>query len=470
MIGLITTFFPYLLILYFMYRFLDEPVFLLGIPFMMFMRYCVFFDKVKVFSMPGSLGGDILLLLWLLVFYFIISFKINVWNKNPEGRVLHKRNFNWIDVTMLALIILTIVGLVIVIDEYYILNDVTKEFFVLISPMLGYFIIKELVRYLDMEKLIEFLYLIVIVNSIASFFYFVHQGLHFQIYDVSEEYFVEFFQGEQITRTFWFMPVLWFFSIVFLLIFKRKKMIEFAPLFFINLLGIIISYTRSFLALALLLIFVYFILDGLKRKNYLLIIRYSVIVGLSGVVLFLAVSHFLPASTGFFIDRFKELEKDKSVQEPNNLVYRFERTEEIIEKIDDQKVWIGFGPVSEIQLPFVEYIKAVTSDMAWTGVVFRWGYIGMIMFLILFLGVARNSLLIYFRTDGTSSDLALLFFLTTVSQISESFTSWTFMSPDRAPLSFWYFAVFSGLLIQMKQVQEDKLTVPDNVELIQESM
>ena len=58
---------PTLLLLYFLRRSLRQRVFLLGIPFLMFMSFSVFFDKLKPFWVPGRFSPADHLMLWLVI-------------------------------------------------------------------------------------------------------------------------------------------------------------------------------------------------------------------------------------------------------------------------------------------------------------------------------------------------------------------------------------------------------------------
>jgi len=60
------------------------------------------------------------------------------------------------------------------------------------------------------------------VNTLSAVFYILHQGAGLGIYDI-EEYIEEIFGGERITRSFWFMPQLLFFSIAYLLVFRADR-------------------------------------------------------------------------------------------------------------------------------------------------------------------------------------------------------------------------------------------------------
>ena len=215
----------------------------------------------------------------------------------------------------------------------------------------------------------------------------------------------------------------------------------------VNILAIFISYTRSYLVISILLFIVYFLVTGFKNRDIGHIIKNFLIVGVVGLLLFVGISTFLPASKNYFLDRFKELDKNSSEgPETNTLIYRFEQTGEVIDRIDDKKIVIGYGPLTEIQLPFVAMMRLTTSDMVWTGVTFRWGYLGLALFILLYLSSIYKAYFLFLRNDGIMSHLALMLLLILLSQVIESFVSWTFMSPNRFAMGLWYFGLLSALL------------------------
>jgi hypothetical protein len=451
MIGLFIKFLPDLLILYFLIRFVREPFFLVGIPFLFFFRYCIFFESVKIFWIAAWLGGEVLFLIWLVIFWAIVIIKFAYdKSENLDSNDYFKiSGFNVMDFLIIGLMTVTIVGLFFVLKEYFIVDDVLTEFFTMMSLFIGYFIIKRLVRFANPDILTRFLFSIVVVNSIASLLYIFHQGLHIPIYHFEEEA-TDMIGSEVITRTFWFMPVLWFFSVSYLIVFRENKTLLSTALLVVNILAIFISYTRSFLILSVVIILLYYFLVGLKERDYGSIVKNFIYIGIAGIMFFVVVSIVLPAKTEFFMGRFKEIKKGSNDAETNTLLYRFARTGEVFDKIGSDKALLGFGPVTQSQLPWVEAVKATTSDLVWTGVVFRWGYVGLILFVSLYIVSIQKAYRLFMNSDGIISQLALLFLLVIISQVIEGFTAWTFLSPSRFALGLWYFGMFSALVQGVK--------------------
>ena len=329
--------------------------------------------------------------------------------------------------------------------NYPITTNVFDEFLTQVSLFAGYFIIKNWSSSYNPKVWVNFLFSLVVINSIASVFFILHQGLHFGIYVIDEEQITDFVQGVEITRSFYYMPQFMFLSIAFALVFKNKNLFYSALILIINLLAIFITYTRSFLIIAIVIFLFYFILTGLKNGKLGVIFKNVVIYGLLGIFGFFIISKFLPANTKYFMDRFSEL-KSSSKGEENNLQFRFRNTGEILSKIDENNKILGMGSASEFQSKLFIPMRSATADMVWTGVIFRWGFGGLILFIIIYISSITRAFNFYMKSNGVLSDLALLFLIYLVSQVIESFTSWTFLSGHGYAIGLWYFAMTSALV------------------------
>jgi len=460
MISLFTTFLPYIFVLYFIYRALNEPIFIMGIPFLLFMGPSIFIEQAVLFVIPfryfKSISGipDILLLTWLTICWVIFKVRNNKYSEKTIGNNYSGKHINILDYLIASLFIITLIGFGYVLNDYYVLEGVYDKFIIVISLFIGFFIIKDVAQHSETDVLKDFLYSIVVINTIASGMYFIHQGLHITIYATYNEYLTEIIDGETITRSFWFMPNLLFFSISYLLVIKKSKSFFNIILLLINVLAVYISYTRAFLAIAILLFIIYYLLSGYKSKNFGKSFKSIIFIGLASIAMFLAVSSFLPTSTKYFLSRFKELEEKPADAHSNNLVYRFYKTGKVINKMDPIKVLFGYGSVTETQMPFVKFVNKATADMAWAEVVFRWGYLGLILFFLLYIISLLKSFILFMRTDGPISQLALLLFMTIFSQAIEGFFQFTIMYSNRFPLSLWYFGIISALVIASKNSEK----------------
>lgn len=439
--GLIRHLLPYLFVLYFFIKGVKSPIYLMGIPFLMFMSQSIFFEDIKIFRTPGSMQYA-LMFIWLAVLW-ILSFFIP--SDNDDDDIVHSNRLNIMDYLILGLIVISIAGLTFAFLSYKSSNELFKEFVEIISLFLSYLIIKKWSSRNSPELIIKFLYSIVVINSIAALLYILHQGLHLGIYQ-SEEFSTEVFAGAEITRSFWFMPQFLPFSIAFLLVFKDRGNYLAYFLLAINLLAIFISYTRSSVVNAILISLIYLLLKGIKSGQMGIVLRNIFLYGILGIIALLILAQIFPANTKYFERRFTELSETSATSGPNNMQYRWIMSGIIISNIDADKKIFGMGPVTENQIPMVKSMRQTTADMVWTGVIYRWGYAGLLLFVLLYLFALFKGFFYYMNSESDLADLALLFLIYIFSQIVESFFSWTFLSEHGYAIGLWYFAIFSAVL------------------------
>jgi|GEM_PF-2594708 len=440
MIHLLRLALPYSFLLFFVYKGIRQPLYLLGIAFLMYMSESIFVDTAMLFHIPGRLD-DQLLFIWLLLLWIVSKFI-----QKDKPKKLKENKLTITDFCVAGLIIISIMGLISTISEYYpFITNVIRQFLTLLSLLAGYFIIKNWISSNKPETLVNFLYSLVIINSIAAFLFILHQGLHLTIYE-QKEHISDFFQGTEITRSFFFMPQFLFFSIVYLLVFTKKYTLFSIGLLLINLLAIFITYTRSFVTITVVLVLLYFILTGAKSGKLGKAIKNLMIYLILGVFGIFLLSKFLPASTAYFEARFSEMTKTQyTKEEPGDMEYRFTNTKATISNMDKNKRLIGMGPITRIQSPEVVDMDRATSDMVWAGVIFRWGFVGLGLFILIYIFSTINAFKLFVKSDGIISDLALMIFLYIISQIMESFVSWTFLSGHGLATGLWYFAILATL-------------------------
>lgn len=436
---------PYLLVLYLFIRANKEPLFLLGIPFLIFMSNSIFFENAKLFTKPGSIIEH-LIFIWLLVLWVFTKFISK--NKPLHSR---KKTSTLIDLGIVFLIIISVIGLINTYIHYSPLTDnLVSTFMLLMSLFLGYFIIKDWFIANNPSTVVDFLFILVCINTVASILFILHQGLHFNVY-LYKEYLTESVQGQEITRSFWFMPQFLPFSIVFLLVFRKRNPLIFTLLFLVNSLAVLITYNVSTVIIAISMVIVYFILTGVKNNQFGLALKRMIMVAGAGLLFFLMMWKVLPANTNYLISRFSKLsESSYTIKEPNTLEVRFMYTKAVLSKIDKYKIIFGMGPVTDIQISGVSEMKGATSDMVWVGIIYRWGILGLIIFILIYIFSLFKSYYLYMKSENIISDFALLIFLYTISQILEGFVSWTFLSGHGYAIGLWYLSLLSAMIFYNK--------------------
>ncbi len=446
MIELLRMLLPYLLLGIFLVKGFRKPIYFLGVSFLMYMSESIFFENVKIFQVPGRILPA-LKLIWMIIFW-LIPFIFQLYTGREIKKSRQKADI--LDYLVIVLIITTIIGLVITLITYPVSEGLIMEFFVLLSLFIGYFIIRDWSFSCKPEILKGFLLSLVLVNTLSAILYILHQGVGMGIYDI-EEYIEEIFGGERITRSFWFMPQFLFFSIAYLLVFREDKPILFTVMLIINLGAVFITYSRSTLLVSFFLIVLYFIILGFKENRIGYMIRnigLYIVIAVIGIVAFIKI---FPTNAQYFQDRFMELTEERSPYQINSLEYRIDRTAGVIESIETEKIVFGMGPVTEEQEPSVPAMKSITSDMVWTGVAYRWGLVGVVVFILLYVYAFIKSYKVFVKSEGLISHLALMFMIILVSQVLEGITSWTFLSGHGYATGLWYFAMVAVLDDKFRQ-------------------
>lgn len=437
---------PYLFVLFFIIKANKNSLYLLGIPFLMFMSNSIFFENAKIFNIPGRYQAQ-LGFLWLLpLWIFSKTITTNNIKKLTKGTKL-----NIIEYLIIILMLITVIGLGTTITTYYPkIENILWEFLTYFSIFLGYFIIKDWFSSNEVELVLNFLYHIVFISSIASLFYILHQGLHFTLY-IGKEYSSESFQGSQITRTFWFMPRYFFFSVIYLLVFKVKDSIIAKVLLLINLIAILITYTLSSIAIAIIIFIMYFIVKGIKEGKLGSAIKNLIIYAIAGIFGIFIMIKLLPANMNYLISRITEhTGSDYTDREPNDMDVRLINTLEVISKMAPDERMLGVGPVTESQSSKILEMNQNTADTVYSGIILRWGFIGLTIFILIYLMSTLQAFHLFMTSKGVLSDLSLMLFLYIISQFIEGFVSWTFLSKSGVTTGLWYFALLSCIPIFKK--------------------
>jgi cell division protein FtsW (lipid II flippase) len=184
----------------------------------------------------------------------------------------------------------------------------------------------------------------------------------------------------------------------------------------------------------------------LKKGRIGFVIKNVLLYGIFGVFGLLILSKVFPANAKYLMNRFTELSETSVTSGPNNMQYRFIMTKIIVSDINENMKLFGMGPVTENQDPLVDPMRKSTADLVWTGVIYRWGFVGLVLFICLYIFSLMKGYSYYLESQNELSDLALFFILFIVSQMIESFVSWTFMSGHGLAIGLWYFAMLSALL------------------------
>src|SRR5665647_1193923 len=100
MIELIRLVLPYLLALFYVVKGTKEPLYFLGIPFLMFMSDSIFFENAKFFQSPGSIDYA-LMFIWLLGLWIISK---NIHKHKEKKEIIKVKSLDFPDYCIIGLI------------------------------------------------------------------------------------------------------------------------------------------------------------------------------------------------------------------------------------------------------------------------------------------------------------------------------------------------------------------------------
>jgi hypothetical protein len=373
----LTLLFPMACVAYFGWKSLTSRVFLLGIPFLQYLRQSVFFDEMRPFWLPGRLGIDWitlgwLVLVWLLCTDFILPRADRRARRPFGGRFLPE------EIVVVAIAVLVAVSIASAARRYGDLGSALHEAFGMVSMLIGYVLLRGILSQSSRAEVFAFMKALVVVNTAAAVLFIVHQGLHIHVYQ-AVEYFTTTFRGEVITRTFTFMPPLLFFSLAMSFALRRwSKWVYIVVL--ISLVAIWLSYTRTMLAIAILMAVVPVVVRMIKGGQSVLVLRRSIgtlIVVASVAAVLLAM---FPTQSRYFMSRIESAMSGTSVSETDSLTVRRLHFDKVFAHTATIDPVLGVGFASAAQDPGYLDMQTYSADSIWVRLVYTLGIMGLVLF------------------------------------------------------------------------------------------
>jgi hypothetical protein len=303
---------------------------------------------------------------------------------------------------------------------------------------LGYLLVRGIIFNVTDEDIHKFLFAIILINSIAAILYILSQGLHLPIYQ-GEQYQTVDFMDATITRTFWWMPRFYFLSLTYVISRSKWNLISIA-LLIVTITSAFFSYSRNTFIIYGIIILISLIISSFKGKILGSSLR---LVGLmvTGIALFWFISLFFPSELAYLTERFQEINASQTIAGVTNFAIRFDDFNEtfaILQK--NNQLLTGLGMATVATNPAVLLFNQWTADITWVGVLFRYGMMGVILFVLLFIFSGVRTLREYFRSEVLENEeYWLMFFLLIVATFAESFISWTIFDYRNITLSLWFF-------------------------------
>jgi hypothetical protein len=436
---------PAALLLYFIYRSFGERIFLLGIPFLMYMKQAVFFEKMKPFWIPGKIGGTPLLnLIWLVPVWMICTDMFNPkdFPLNNDIGIFGKRRLEYAEIPIILLSGIWAINLIRGMADYSNLSKVIDSAEGLGCMFAAYFMIRGIIANSKREHVLKFLESLVFVNLIASIIYVVENFFKISIYGLPPNS-ITTYMGVTIARTFWAMPPLLTLAFAFTLA-KSKWNVYSGVVLVLSSLAVFFSYSRGLVIPLLAVVVIALFLRMFKSGQGKVFIQRLILVGISVAVVSWFLLTFLPVQTRFLVSRFQEFTEISKIPQKNNFQYRIGNFQKTMELIRENDLLFGKGFPDPGMDTHAVTIANQTADIAWVGILYKTGVVGIVLFVSLFILFGVRALRLYFSSSGQAEVMGLIFFCLIVATVLESINSWVFMDPRKYVLGLWFLAFLSA--------------------------
>jgi O-antigen ligase len=442
---------PALLLLFFVWRSLNERIFLLGIPFLMYMTQAVFFSRVKIFWVPARLEPADHVKLWLVivwVVYFDLLLPARRRQVGPQ-KLFGPRLSVPEEVLLLVLAGYCALEFGLTVQRFGGIGSAIGEAKGFVYLFLGYFLLRGMLSRAGRTQTIHFLAALVGVNTLAALLFVAHQGLHISIYDVTE-YQTITFMGQQLTRSFYFMPQLLILATAFSIA-QRRWTVWWVAVFVITLATLWISYTRSLLVIAIVEVAIILGLRLLKSREAGRAVRRGLtIVGIVAVFVVLAFA-FLPVQSQYLLSRIDSTTAGGNVASDTNLQNRQHKMERVYAWITPESRLLGQGFASSSQVSSAGNLEWMSADLVWVPVLYRLGLVGLAVVLGLFAAYGWRALSLSSSGTGDAEFLGVVFLGSLAGLFLEGFVSWTLLNPERYPMGLWLFAFVAAEACRRRQ-------------------
>ena len=435
---------PAILLLFFAARSFRQRVFLLGIPFLMFMSDSVFFQNAQIFWVPGRFSPSTHLMIWLVIVWLLyFDLLLPVWRRSrpraaPFGPALSPPE---------ELVIAGIAGLAVL--EVFLswlrfgeLAQVIVQAKGFIYLFVGYFLLRAILCSASRRDTLDFVKALVVVNTAAAGLFILHQGLQLPIYEATE-YQTVTFMGQRLTRSFYFMPPFLILSLAYMFA-RRTWTVFWGGAMIVTLGALWVSYTRSLLIIALVVLLLVLGVRLVKRAQAGLAIRRAVVILGIGVAFVGIAFTALPVQSAYFASRIGEATATGSLTGDANLQNRQEKLERVYDWLGPVGPWVGQGFGPPAQDPQAGEIRLMSSDLVWVPILYRLGLVGVLLVVLMYGMAALRALRMTLSGDGDAEFLALVLLGVLVGTLLEGFVSWTFLNPARYPMGLWVFALLAA--------------------------
>lgn len=429
---------PTVLVLYFLYRSLKSRIFLLGIPFLMYMNYAVFFNDLKPFWLVSKLDTADHVMLWLVLVWVIYFDLLLPRHRRTSGHTLifGPRLSGAEEIVLVGLAADVVLEIALTAIHYATLGSAVGQAKPFIYLLAGYFLLRGIAFASDRSETVAFISAIVVVNTLAAGLFVLDQGLHVHIYEATV-YQTIFFAGHQLTRSFYFMPQMLGLAMAFVIA-KWKWSLVWVGVFVLTMAAIWISYTRSLLLVALAEIVVILAVRIWRAGEARAALRRAMQIVVIAIAFGGAAFVFLPTQSQYFLSRIESTTSKGSAIHDANLQVRLSDVRTAYDWVAPQGHLIGAGFVSAGQDPHAATVAVMTEDIVWALVVYRLGLVGAVLVAALYGASIWRAVKLSSDTNHEAEFLSLVLLGTIVASLLEGGASWSILDPTQAPMALWF--------------------------------
>ncbi len=263
--------------------------------------------------------------------------------------------------------------------------------------------------------------------------------------------------GQEITRTFSFMPQFSLLALAFVLA-RRQWDLKWLVVLGITLLAIMVSYTRALLIAAVVGVVVAVLVREFSKPDPGRFMRRLLTIALSVGAVVVGFRFTRPVEFAYLTGRFGDFAASGAGGVGNwqirtgqfNAVYQFVARHDLL---------LGVGYPQAGSNPIEPYLYLWSSDSTWVPIAYAFGLLGLVLFGALLVGFAIRSLHLASRAPEERRYLGLMFFTFIVLTIVMSFTRWTFTEPRLAAMGLWFLAFLAAETLRPEEVAAGEDTV-----------
>ena len=436
---------PLVLLLYFLWRSLRQRVFLLGLPFLMDMYNSVFFERLKPFWMPSQWAPADHMMFWLFATW-IVYFDLVLPKRRRslrDRRLFGPRLSAPEEIVLVGFAAYMVFKVGTTALQHTDLGSAISEARIPLYVFAGYFLLRGILSHAGRRETVDLLEAIVIVNTIAAGLYVIHQGLGLYIYTGLAEYQYIVFNGEVLTRSFFFMPQYLPLAVAFCAA-KREWSLLWFGVFAVSLAAIWVSYTRALVLVAIVEIAVILAVRLLKRRDaWRATKRLAQVVVVLGVFVVAAFT-LLPTQSAYLLSRITETQSAGSALEDHNLQLRFTWWRTTNEWLGTDNRLLGRGFPSAAQDARVTQVEVMAPDTVWVPTVWSLGLVGVVGLSALFMVFGWRAASMSLAGEGDAAFISTVLLGVIVGVFLLGFVEWTIFDRWHTPLAFVVLCVLGG--------------------------